>query len=90
MIKPSQALEDLIDLLENEHLDLSKDAYVTKRKAAIRSTLDLIDIVLELVDLKVEEIQGQYYIMTGDNYRGAKKITKKQYESFKELLWKKN
>ena len=84
MVNPSQALEDLIVLLEN------KDAYVTKRTAAIRNALDFMDIVLELVDFNVEEIQGQYYIMTGDNYRGAKKITKKQYESFKELLWKKN
>jgi len=39
-LSPLEALNDLIDLLENEHLGLSEDDYVKERKHTIETVLN--------------------------------------------------
>ena len=53
---------------------------------AIEKALKALEIIKRLVDFNVYEMQGSYYLTTGNNYRGQIHITQEEYDLLKEVL----
>lgn len=74
-----ELIENAIDKLgQYEDIDESPEQLVKTKKA--------LEIIKGFVDFNVYEMQGKYYLTTGNNYRGQILISKEEYELLKEVL----
>lgn len=82
MSKELLALERLRNTLlaEGYWQDVLRDV------AIIEKSLKAFEIIKGLVDFNVYEMQGSYYLTTGNNYRGQIHITQEEYDLLKEVL----
>ena len=52
----------------------------------IEKSLKALEIIKGFVNFNVYEMQGKYYLTTGNNYRGQILISKEEYDLLKEVL----
>lgn len=87
MSKELQALNDLIQMLEDEHYTLSEDERVVERKLIIETALKALEIIKEK-GLDILEFRHAFslYEYNACKSVGCEELTQEEYDLLKEVL----
>ena len=101
MSKELEALNDLINLLEDEHLGLSEIEYVIKRKKIIETALEnhknqdnIISIIKATIEFNIQEPKmevkenGEISLLSRVEMSLRKQLNEKEKELFREWVLK--
>ncbi|MCR4661653.1 MAG: hypothetical protein K5765_06630 [Clostridia bacterium] len=88
-IDPVLYLNDYYNFLDTERFE---NAYGHGKGSknytyeVLKKHLEALKIIKGFVDFNVYEMQGRYYLATGNNYRGQIPISKEEYDLLREVL----
>ena len=87
MSKASEALNDLIQMLEDEHYELSEDKRVVERKRTVETALKALEIVKEK-GLDILEFRCAFSLCEYNACKniGCEELTQEEYDLLKEVL----
>lgn len=87
MSKASEALNDLIQMLEDEHYELSEDERVVERKLIIETALKALEIIKEK-GLDILEFRHAFslYEYNACKSVGCEELTQEEYDLLKKVL----
>lgn len=87
MSKASEALNDLIQMLEDEHYELSEDERVVERKRIVEAALEVLEIVKEKgLDILEFRYAFSLYEYNGCKNIGCEELTPEEYDLLKKVL----
>ena len=85
MSKASEALNDLTQMLEDEHYELSEDEIVIERKLIIETALKALEIVKEKgLDILEFRYAFSLYEYNACKNIGCEELTQEEYDLLKE------
>lgn len=87
MSKASEALNDLIQMLEDEHYELSEDKRVVERKRTVEAALEALEIIKEK-GLDILEFRHAFslYEYNACKSVGCEELTQEEYDLLKKVL----
>ena len=87
MSKAYEALNDLIQMLEDEHYELSEDKRVVERKRTVEAALEALEIVKEKgLDILEFRCAFSLYEYNACKNIGCEELTPEEYGLLKEVL----
>ena len=87
MSKASEALSDLVQMLEDEHYTLSEDRRVVERKRIVETALEALEIVKEKgLDIREFRYAFSLYEYNCCKSVGCEELTQEEYDLLKEVL----
>jgi len=85
----SKGLDDFKWLVENGYISLhywQEDVVMLECVNNIEQELKALEIIKEYADVRVLGVKDEYYLLVGDDFRYAKRISKEKYDLLKEVL----
>lgn len=87
MSKASEALNDLVQTLEDEHYGLSEDERVVERKRTVEAALKALEIIKEKgLDIREFRYAFSLYEYNACKNAGCEELTPEEYGLLKKVL----